>query len=170
MSEGGWMGFSRIKIIVSEIDGVITDGCVPIDYMNNTLFKTYCVHDFEAINELKSYFTFVFLSSDTAVSYNIMRSRNIPAYFITQRDDKLRLLTKRILPHYNAQPDNLLYIGSMYSDLPCMKLAGISMSSESATGVSTDVTCRIPVAPGKGIISYVANILRTEMAVRKRKE
>jgi 3-deoxy-D-manno-octulosonate 8-phosphate phosphatase KdsC-like HAD superfamily phosphatase len=58
-----------IEIIVSEIDGVITNGCDSIDYMNHTMFKTFCMRDFEAITELQAHFTFVFLSSDVAISF-----------------------------------------------------------------------------------------------------
>lgn len=164
------MNLKNIEIIVSEIDGIITDGCAALEYLNNTIFKTYCLRDFDAINELKSYFTFVFLSSDAAISYNIMRKRIIPSYFSNSKDDKLTLLTKKILPRYNNRPENLLYIGSMFSDVPCMHLAQISMAPTAAIGVATKASHQIPIAPGQGVISYVADTLRIEMARRKCKE
>ena len=164
------MDLTNITIIVSEIDGIITDGKVPIDHINNTLFKNYCMHDFDAINELKSYFDFVFLASDPAVSYNIMRMRNIPAYFTTHVDNKLSLLSKRILPHYAARPENLLYIGSFISDIPCMHLAQISLAPEDALGAAQKALYKLPCTAGNGVIAYVASLLRIEMATRKCKE
>jgi 3-deoxy-D-manno-octulosonate 8-phosphate phosphatase KdsC-like HAD superfamily phosphatase len=164
------MDLKNIEIIVSEIDGIITDGCAALEYLNHTLFKNYCVRDFDAINELKSYFTFVFLSSDPTISYNIMRKRNIPAYFTNNNSDKLTLLTKRILPKYNTRPENLLYIGSSFSDIPSMHLSQISMAPIASIGVASEALHQIPIGPGHGIISYVANILRVEIARRKCKE
>lgn len=164
------MDLTNIEIIVSEIDGIITDGNVPLDYLNNTLFKNYCMRDFDAINELKTYFAFVFLASDAAISYNVMRTRNIPAYFATNRDDKLTLLTKRILPRYNTRPENLLYLGSSLSDIPCMNLSQISMVPVTVLGVASAASHQIPINPGQGVISYLYNILRVEMARRKCKE
>lgn len=164
------MDLKNITIIVSEIDGIITDGMAPTDYLNNTLFKNYCMHDFEAINKLKSYFDFVFLADDPAISYNIMRMRNIPAFFTTNMDDKLSILSKKILPHYRARPENLLYIGNFLSDVPCMHLAQISFAPEGAFGVVQNALYKIPCAAGKGIISYVASVFNTEIAARKCKE
>jgi len=163
------MDLKNIEIIVSEIDGIITDGNIPLDYLNNTLFKTYCMRDFDAINYLKTYFTFVFLASDAAISYNITRTRNIPAYFATNKDDKLTLLTKRILPRYNTRPENLLYVGSSFSDIPCMHLAQISMVPKDVMGVASEASHQIPIAPGQGVLSYLANVLHVEIAKRKRK-
>lgn len=163
------MSFSNIEIIVSEIDGVITNGCDAIDYMNNTMFKTFCMRDFEAIDKLKEYFTFVFLASDHTVSYNIMRMRNIPAYFATKKDNKLSILTKNILPRYNTRPENLLYVGSSLSDLPCMHLAQISMAPVT-TSVFGKGTMQPKIESGAGYLSWIANILlHEEMAARKRK-
>ena len=112
----------------------------------------------------------MFLSSDASVSYNIMRARNIPAYFVTNRDDKVTLLTKKILPHYNTRPGNLLYIGSTFSDIPCMHSAQISMAPKSILGVASEAIHQIPTEPGHGVISYVAAALRSEIARRKCKE
>lgn len=160
------MSFNNIELIVSEIDGVITTGCDAIDYMNNTMFKTFCMRDFEAIDQLKTHFTFVFLATDAAVSYNIMRMRNIPAYFATKRDDKLSLLTNKILPRYNARPENLMYIGSSLSDLPCMHLAQVSMAPKTS-GIYRSGTIQPPISAGEGYLSWVANVLlHDEMVVR----
>ena len=57
-----------IKLIVSEIDGVITSGVSQIDNVGITLFKDFYLGDFEAINKLKSTFQFVFLSADNNVN------------------------------------------------------------------------------------------------------
>lgn len=157
------MEFRNIKIIVSEIDGVLTDGKNALDHMNRVIFKTYCDMDFEAINELKSFFTFVFLSSYSEMNYSIMRLRNIPAYFTSNKDDKLTILTKKILPRYNTRPENLLYIGSRMTDIPCLHLAEVGLAvKNSSSRVIQAANEVIPFDSGQGVISYVDDVLRSE--------
>ncbi len=164
------MDLKNITIIVSEIDGIITNGSASTDSINNTLFKNYCMRDFEAINKIKSCFDFVFLASDPAISYNVMRMRNIPTFFTTNVEDKLSILSKKILPRYKARPDNLLYIGSFLSDVSCMQLAHISLAPEDAFLTVQNALYKIPCSSGNGVIAYVANLLRVELATRKFKE
>jgi len=164
------MDFSNIDIIVSEIDGILTDGFKPIDNMNLCLFKNYCEKDFEVINELKKFFTVVFISTDSDVSYNIMRSKNIPAYFVRAGETKLDVLTKKVMPRYNMRPVNLLYVGNKLSDIPCMNYAECSLtiptSSNRVVWASNDV---IVGAPGKGVFTELYDVLFSEIEKRKRK-
>jgi 3-deoxy-D-manno-octulosonate 8-phosphate phosphatase KdsC-like HAD superfamily phosphatase len=51
----------KIKVIVSEVDGIVTEHLSAIDPMGYVVFKQYYMKDFEAINELKKNFIFVFL-------------------------------------------------------------------------------------------------------------
>ncbi len=164
------MDFSNIDIIVSEIDGILTDGFKPIDNMNLCLFKNYCEKDFEVINELKKFFTVVFLSSDADVSYNVMRTRNIPAYFVKSNETKFDVLTKKIMPRYNMRPENLLYIGNKLSDVSCMNYAEYSFTipaSVSKVVIASNGT--IPGASGKGIITKLYEALLPELEKRTRK-
>jgi 3-deoxy-D-manno-octulosonate 8-phosphate phosphatase KdsC-like HAD superfamily phosphatase len=164
------MDFSNIDIIVSEIDGILTDGFKPIDNMNLCLFKNYCERDFEAINELKKFFTVVFLSTDSDVSYNIMRSRSIPAYFVRGGEAKLDVLTKRVMPRYNMQPNNLLYIGNKLSDVPCMNYAEYSLTiPASVNKVVCAANGTIEVDSGKGVITKLYEILYPQIEKRTRK-
>jgi 3-deoxy-D-manno-octulosonate 8-phosphate phosphatase KdsC-like HAD superfamily phosphatase len=110
---------SNIKLVVSEIDGVITDGRQPIDELGNTSFKNFFMADFEAINKIKAKCPFVFISNDNSISYNFCRSKNIPFYWAPK--DKRQVLSE-ILRRYNVTADDTLYIGSKLSDIPCMRM------------------------------------------------
>jgi len=163
------MNFSDIELIVSEIDGIITDGAVALDHLNYTPFKFYCNRDFEVINELKRNFTFVFLSTDPSVSYNVMRNKNIPSYFSSKKEPKLEILTKKIMSRYNMRPENLLYIGNTISDIPCMNLAEISFTLRSSVNkVMTASTGLLASEAGDGVICEVYDILVEEQEKRKR--
>lgn len=164
------MNFSGIDIIVSEIDGIITNGLKPLDHMNHTMFKYYYDRDFEAIKELKRFFTFVFLAEDSDVSYNIMRTRNIPAFFVHGKESKLQVLNEKIMPRYNMRPENLMYIGNKLSDIPCMHCAEIGFTiPQSAVKVQQAATNLLDVPSGFGVISKVHEILHIEIEKRQRK-
>lgn len=164
------MKFDNIDIIVSEIDGIITNGQSALDYLGYTPFKFYCNNDFEVINELKKMFTFVFVASDPAVSYTIMRSKNIPTYFVTNKENKLDILIKKIMPKYNMTPENLLYIGNSLSDTPCMNFAEISFSGKNSVNkVKVASNFVLETSSGKGVLCEVYDILLEEMKKRERK-
>lgn len=136
---------NKIKLIVSEIDGVITDGIQPVDELGNTIFKNIYTPDLEAINKLKAMCPFVFLSSDNSVSYNFCRKKNIPFYWA--KNNKRSTLLE-ILRKYNVTAEEVLYIGSKLSDVECMKMIPISFS----TNQSFDFKL-FDTQPGKGILT-----------------
>jgi 3-deoxy-D-manno-octulosonate 8-phosphate phosphatase KdsC-like HAD superfamily phosphatase len=163
------LDFSDVKIIVSEIDGVITDGNSFIDHMNFTLFKNFCNIDFEVINELKKHFVFVFLSSDSSVSYNIMRYRNIPTYFSNNKENKFDILKHKIMNRYGFSPIDLLYIGNRLDDISCMKYSEIKFTTNnSANQVKSISNYVFETAPGQGVLCELYDILISEIDKRIR--
>jgi YrbI family 3-deoxy-D-manno-octulosonate 8-phosphate phosphatase len=154
--------FSETEIIVSEVDGVITNDLDAIDVLNNTLFKNYYMKDFEAINLLKPYFTFVFLSSDASISYGVMRTRQIPFYFIKNKNEKKVDILRKIISRYNTTPDSLIYIGSRLSDTECMELSNFSVVPYDAPNLLRNrADYVVDVLGGQGVISQVYDLLQS---------
>ncbi|MBV5347127.1 hypothetical protein JZU46_02775 [bacterium] len=135
----------NIKLIISEVDGVITTGTNPVDELGNSIFKNFYMADFEAVNKLKEDYIFAFLSSDNSVSYNFFRSRSIP--FFWAKKDKLSELSA-ILMRYNVTAEDTLYVGSKLSDIPCMRMIPMSFCTNRLMGFNTFDT-----APGAGILT-----------------
>ena len=82
------MNLTKIKLIVSELDGVITEGLTAYGEMNVPMFKQFCTKDFEAINLIKKMdYSFVFMSVDAAINMSMCRKRNI-AFFQAERSKK----------------------------------------------------------------------------------
>lgn len=147
-----------LQVIVSAVDGIITDGFLPIDELQNTPFKYYCMRDFEAINEIKKTYKFVFISSDNAVNYNLMRAKNIPFYYAPK--DKIKSFTD-IMRRYNVKPDNVMYIGCSYSDIECMHLAEVSLCTEDTPRtVNLAADYVIPAYAGEGVLCELYEILK----------
>ena len=150
-----------IKIIVSAVDGVITDGLMPVDELQNIPFKNYCVRDLEAINEIKKIYKFVFMSQDNAVSYNFFRRKNVPFYFAPGADRSKKKMFTDIMRKYNVKPDNVMYVGCSYSDIECMHLAEVSFCTKEAPGtVSMAADYMLPARAGEGVLCELYEILK----------
>jgi len=121
----------KAKLIVSEIDGILTSGVVTMDELGNTLYKTFNSKDFEAINELKKYFTIVFLSADNKINYNLCRRKNYSFYWGKNEEEKYNRLIE-ILRRYSCTPDEVIYIGSKISDRKCIQLIPESLCPDDA--------------------------------------
>jgi 3-deoxy-D-manno-octulosonate 8-phosphate phosphatase KdsC-like HAD superfamily phosphatase len=110
-----------IKLVVSEIDGVVTDGSRAEDEMGHVVYKTYQSKDFSAINEIKKNYKFVFLSDDQHINYNMCRRRNIPFFYGKNEHEKYDRLVE-ILRRYQCTPDETVFIASKVSDMKCINL------------------------------------------------
>lgn len=115
---------SDIKLVVSEMDGIINGGKSNIDELGNVLYKEINMNDFEAVNEIKKHCSFVFLSSDNSINYNLCRRKNIPFYW--ERKNKLSVLNK-IMVRYEATANQTIYVGSKLSDAKCLQAIPVSV-------------------------------------------
>lgn len=162
------MDLSGIKYIISEVDGIITEHLVGIGEFNSVLFKQFYMKDFEGINLIKKNFGFVFLSSDPNINLSMCKRRNIPI-FIAERNKKE--VYNNVLRRFNIIPDNVLYIGSSYSDIECIKMSGISVCPEDAVSQVKNLVDHVaPVYSGGGVICYVYELLNEYVLNKNRRE
>jgi len=147
-----------LKIIISAVDGVITDGGAAFDELQNTLFKNYCLKDFEAINLIKKAFKFVFISEDNAINYNLFRARNIPFYWAPKNKKKVMV---DIMQRYGYKPENVMYVGCTYSDIECMHIAEVSLCTQDAPKtVNSAADYLIPAFGGENVLCELYEILK----------
>jgi 3-deoxy-D-manno-octulosonate 8-phosphate phosphatase KdsC-like HAD superfamily phosphatase len=157
-------GLEKIKIIISEVEGILTQGWLPIDELGNNPFKLFYYRDFEAINLLKPHFKVVFISSDNKINYNLLRSKQIPFYH-EPKNKKQALLAA--LKRYSLKPDDAMYIGSSYSDIECMRQIPFSVCPEDAVVDIKEISATIlPVYGGDGVFCAVYDLLKQEIRRR----
>lgn len=129
------MNIENTKLIVSEIDGVITNGFFTEDEIGNVLYKTYNYKDFDAINHIKSLgFVLVFIADDNRINYNMCKRRNIPFYWARGADKKFEALGE-ILRRYSATPDQTIYIPSKLSDIRCVQTIPKTICPSDVSGI-----------------------------------
>lgn len=146
------INLKNIKVVISEVDGIITNGFCSYDEMGTTLFKNYYINDFEAINNIKRYFKFIFLSKDSAINYSLCRRKNIPFFFA--KTSKERTLVHEILPRYGVELSNVIYIGCSFSDERAMSLVDTSFCTiDSPASLKRVATGVLNSKGGTGVIS-----------------
>lgn len=158
----------NVKLIVSEIDGIITDYNFVEDEIGNVLYKKFNTADLDAINELKKVYTFVFMSSDNRINYNFCRRRNIPFYWARNEEEKYNTLVQ-IMHRYNCTPDSTLYIGSKISDRKCLRMIPLSVVPSNAGGYLRSLVPTVfENKSGHGIILELLDLLRPYIEERER--
>lgn len=158
-------GLKDIQIIISEVEGILTQGWVPIDELGNSPFKLFYYRDFEAINILKAHFKIVFISSDNKVTYNLLRGKQIPFYY-DPKNKRQALLS--VLKKYSLPPGKAMYIGSSYTDMECMRQVPFSVCPEDAVVDIKEIAATVlPVYGGDGVFCSVYDLLKPEIQRRK---
>ena len=112
-----------IRLIILDIDGVLTDGKKYYGIDGIPFAKTYCDKDFTAIKRIRgSGIDVIFLSGDQRVNESMAKNRNIPFYsargkdkasFIPEFEDK-----------YGANRKDILYIGDDLFDKSILQSVG----------------------------------------------
>jgi 3-deoxy-D-manno-octulosonate 8-phosphate phosphatase (KDO 8-P phosphatase) len=157
---------NNVKLIISEVDGVLTNGDFYFDALGNIPFKGFYFKDFEAINLLKRSFKVVFVSSEPSVSYKLFQQKQLPFYY-DLKDKKQAVL--KVLNHYSVKPDDALYVASTYSDSDCMMQIPMSVCTEdSPPDVKNRASIVLPVYGGDGVFCHLYELLRSEMNRRLR--
>ncbi len=121
---------SQIKIVVSDVDGILTDGTIIVS--KNQEFKAFHVED--------------------ALATSLLKLANIPVSFIsarvseatTARLDELKIkhyfqgyinkvsALDKIIDIYDINYGDVLYIGDGFVDIPVMERVGFSISVPNA--------------------------------------
>lgn len=112
--------FENIKLVVSDFDGIFTDGKLTV-YSDGKTSKTIDYKDIMAISVIiKKGIKFAILSGDTSEAIDILK-HHFPSIdtFQNQRN-KLNILLS-LMEKYNLKSENIIYIGDDINDIDCLK-------------------------------------------------
>jgi len=107
---------SKIKLIISDIDGIITNG-TKLYTVDGVLGKFFFERDFSAQKQFKARgIDFVFMTSDSMnVDLLRVKSKHIIVHHV-HRDEKLDGL-KFLMKQYGVEPNETAYIGDDIEDM-----------------------------------------------------
>ena len=149
---------AKIKMVVSDVDGILTDGTIIVS--KDQEFKTFHVEDALGIRLLDlASIPVAFISarkSDaTTARLNELKISNVYQGYLNKLD-----ALHQILELYNLSREDILYIGDGYVDLPVMQEVGFSISVPNAHDEVKDFSDFVTdKSGGQGVMVEVAKLI-----------
>lgn len=150
-----------MKLLILDVDGVLTDGRKYYGIDGMPFAKTYCDKDFTAIKFIRAAGIKVcFLSGDNNINSLVAKNRNID-FYSARGKDKAEFLEK-FVKIYNVDIKEMCYVGDDLFDASIMKLVGYKFCPNDASRFIKDIcgSQNIVDRPaGKNVIAELVNIL-----------
>lgn len=113
----------NIKLIVSDFDGIFTDGKLEV-FSDGRTSKKISYKDIMAISIiLKKGINFVILSGEKSCAIDILKEK-FPAIETFQNERNKILILNSLIDKHKIKPENVLYIGDDINDIDCLKVVG----------------------------------------------
>ncbi len=148
----------QIKLVILDIDGIMTDGRKYYGLNGLPFAKTYCDKDFTAIKRLRGAGIRVcFLSGDEKVNKLMAENRNID-FYSARGKDKADFVEKfeRI---YQTDKSDMLYIGDDLFDLSIMKVVGHAFCPKDSPAILKEYCGARNIVPRNGGENVVAKLV-----------
>ena len=146
---------SMIKLVILDIDGVMTDGSKTYGIDGSVIAKTYNDKDFTAIKRLRaSGVPVCFLSGDNRINEKMAANRNIDFYY-SRGIDKASFV-QQFTTKYGARASEMLYIGDDLFDLSLLRIVGYPYCTADSPKIVKDTCSPNGIVPRKGGENVVA--------------
>jgi len=150
------------KIIIFDIDGVLTDGTVQVDEKGHE-YKSFLLNDIDALNQLvrDGYAIAAITGEDTPhVDYFY---RKVPwKYFMRGCKNKLEAI-KKIMANEKCLLDELAYIGDGLYDVPVLEYVSKSICPANAVTAAKNVArIHLHSFGGHGCVVELYEMIRNE--------
>ena len=129
----------RIKVVITDVDGVLTDGGMYFSEKGESL-KKFNTRDGIAIELLHKFsIKSIFLTGENSkiVKARASKVRVDECYVNIKRKE---VILSKICKKFNVKPDNIAYIGDDINDIKIMKLVGFSGCTSDSTKEAKSVS------------------------------
>ncbi|MDD3725577.1 MAG: HAD hydrolase family protein [Candidatus Ratteibacteria bacterium] len=160
------MNTNRIKVVVTDIDGVLTDG--KILYFNGKIYRAFNIKDGTGFGLLKiAGIKTVVISAKRAEESKQRFSELMVDHYFEGVADKLSVIEKFITSS-NINWNEVCYIGDDIQDIQVMRKAGLSFAPSDAckeVRALADYVCK--KKGGEGAFREVVEVILKEMGIWK---
>jgi 3-deoxy-D-manno-octulosonate 8-phosphate phosphatase (KDO 8-P phosphatase) len=152
-----------IKLLILDVDGVMTNGKKIYDKDGNIVGKEFCDKDWTAIKRFKALnIDVVFLSGDK-FNEKIAKNRNIPFWHnISPKEDYLDEICKAF---YAVSTYNVAYVGDDLFDINIANLVKYPYCPLDAIVEMKDICKIIPSNGGNNVIMNLFNMLSSSKLI-----
>jgi len=147
----------EIKLLVLDLDGVITDGTVTISE-DGKESKRFCFHDLDAVSSaLNAGLKVAVITGEETAIVKIITDRFGINKVITGAKDKLKAL-KTLSIEYDISLENICYVGDSDRDAPAIFAAGLGIAPSNASSLAKSSANIVLQTPGGS--RAVADVVR----------
>lgn len=151
-----------IKIVLSDIDGVLTDGKMWINPTND-FFKSLNYKDFDAVGMLREKkIKFGIITGEENYFTAFVKEKFAPDYFISGCKEKYKII-ENIVEKENIRLEETCYIGDGKYDIEAISKVGLGLcpadAIEEVKKVADRIICR---KGGEGCLAEVYTLLSCE--------
>jgi 3-deoxy-D-manno-octulosonate 8-phosphate phosphatase (KDO 8-P phosphatase) len=154
--------YSNIKIIVTAVDGVFTNGAKGYNNKGEIVYKTFVDRDFDALVMLAKHFEVAAISTCNEVSPFVFSKHGFGMYYTKNKKEKL----SQLLRLKGLTPDQCIYVGSDLEDLPCVRMIPITFCSRDSCDEVKRVAIPLSAVAGGGVVYSLYKILLPEITIR----
>lgn len=148
----------KIKIVLSDVDGVLTDGGMYYTSSGDVM-KKFHVRDGMGISLLRKNGIPTIIVTKESTEMVKKWSKNMNTKLFDGIIDKEKIL-KKICQQYNVSPSEIAYIGDDVNDIPLLKLVGLAAVPKDGTQIakkSCNYICQ--TTSGNGVFREVAELI-----------
>ncbi len=129
---------NNIEIIVSDFDGVFTDGKVEV-FSDGSTSKKMDYKDIMAIALiLRKNIKFAIISGEKSAAIDKLKD-NFPQIEVFQGERKKINVFKSLLEQHNIKPENSIYIGDDINDIECLTYTKYPVTVQNAHKTVKDI-------------------------------
>lgn len=149
----------QIKLIILDVDGVLTDGGIILDNKGNE-FKSFHVRDGHGIKMLIRAGVTVAMITGRYSKVVERRARELGIKDIYQKCHDKRIAFRHLIEKYSLNPKEIAYIGDDIVDLPLLKISGFSVSVADADEEAKNASMMITKNKGgRGAVREVCDFI-----------
>lgn len=150
---------STIKLLILDVDGVLTDGGIILDGGENEL-KVFHVRDGHGLRMLKKAGVEVAIISGRNSKVVDRRAMELGITEVYQRSHKKISAYNELLSKFSVVDDEVAYIGDDVVDIPLLKRVGLPVAVADAVEEAKEAALLITNAPGgRGAVREICELI-----------
>lgn len=151
--------FSKIQVVMMDLDGVLTDGTVYYTG-SNEIIKAFNAHDGFGINRGRQHGLKYAIISGMSAPANAYRAQRLNIEEVYENCGDKTLAADEIIKKYGLSDENFCFMGDDVFDIPLLNRAGFSACPpEAVEDVRNEVHYITKVSAGRGCVREVIDMI-----------
>ncbi len=157
----------KIKLLILDVDGVMTDGRIILDNQGNEL-KAFHVRDGHGIKLAQKAGIVIGLISGRSSEVVNIRARELGIMEVHQGAHEKEAAYETIIKKYGYEDDEVAFIGDDVVDVPVLQRVGLAVTvADADPAVKPHVDMVTEAAGGRGAVREVINIILQNRGTKK---